>query len=301
MNFAARAVSAAASLLLLSSICHAQDKKTGPPAFKSAWKVDLPAGTRRIAVADVAGDKPRLLALGDGATLGIYVVKNDAATKEASIELGEKPEQFVVGRFAKNKPAVIAAPGLVYYRDGDKYTKKAAAEVKDITGVARFSDGEECFFFFDGNGAPQSWAIDTAAANPLVNGHDMPPPDQGAGIYRSVVAHLPGAVIAGLGFPEEAQKLGLVGLYDPREDGKLYAWLPMPTADNPALVLFEVSQLMPGGAPPKPVWKSSKLAGTPLDAVTGADPKGTKQVGIFVLVSTGTDGKGRAVEFFALD
>src|SRR5579871_5335857 len=41
-------------------------KRTGPPAFKAAWKLDAPAMTTRIAVADVTEDKvPRLLLLDD--------------------------------------------------------------------------------------------------------------------------------------------------------------------------------------------------------------------------------------------
>ena len=48
------------------------------------------------------------------------------------------------------------------------------------------------------------------------------------------------------------------------------------------------------------VWKSQKLSKI-LDVAVGADPKGTKKTGFFVLQATGADGKGRTVEFFALD
>src|SRR6266513_3163510 len=44
----------------------AAEKKAGPPSYKSAWTADAPAGTTRVAVADVTGDKtPRVLALGE--------------------------------------------------------------------------------------------------------------------------------------------------------------------------------------------------------------------------------------------
>src|ERR1051325_318626 len=46
-------------------------KKSGAPAFKAAWKLSVPAGARRIAVADTAGDKKtRLLVLDDPHKIG---------------------------------------------------------------------------------------------------------------------------------------------------------------------------------------------------------------------------------------
>src|SRR5437016_4115386 len=50
-----------ALLPALACQCLAQDKT---PSFKSTWKTELPAETRRIGVADISGDqKPRLLVL----------------------------------------------------------------------------------------------------------------------------------------------------------------------------------------------------------------------------------------------
>src|SRR5262245_58110815 len=66
----AAAVGAGAFLLAVSAVrparAAAEDTKSAPPTFKLSWQMDLPAGTQRVAVADVTEDKlPRLLVLSD--------------------------------------------------------------------------------------------------------------------------------------------------------------------------------------------------------------------------------------------
>ena len=51
----------------------------------------------------------------------------------------------------------------------------------------------------------------------------------------------------------------------------------------------------------KPIWKSPNLAGKVLDIALGPDPRGSSQTGVLVLQAAGDDGKGRVVEFFALE
>src|SRR3989442_802598 len=82
-------------------------KKTGPPAYKSVWKMALPAGTLRLAVADVTGDKkPRLLVLDDKGTLAIHKISEAKSEeikleKEGEIALGKDAAKFAIGHFAK--------------------------------------------------------------------------------------------------------------------------------------------------------------------------------------------------------
>src|SRR5690348_4648272 len=97
-------------------------KVMGAPHFTSAWKLTVPDGARRIAIADVAEDKqPRLLMLGEDNTLSINRVTKTGLEKEDSIDLGKDSAQFVAGHFAKDRPALIAVPGAVFFKDGDKY------------------------------------------------------------------------------------------------------------------------------------------------------------------------------------
>lgn len=157
--------------------------------LKSVWKADLPAGVRRIAVADMAGDgKPRLLALGAGSTLTVFGIGGDAPAQEATVDLGPSAEEFVAGRFAKDK-GIIAAPGVVVVREGDSYKPHKTSKVDHVTGVVRFADGTENAFRLPDNGPPESWAVDLAAKDPVVDGHEMPDPGQNPGAYSYALIH----------------------------------------------------------------------------------------------------------------
>jgi len=277
-------------------------KKTGPPAFKSTWKMNMPAAARRIAVGDVAGDKkPRLLMLGEGGALTIYRIKASALEKEEEVDLGKDAAQFVVGRFAKDKPALIVAPGVIFYRDGEKYARKEVADLSQITGSVKFTDGTENLFYFGGGGEPDVWAVDLAADKPLTPGRQMVEPTQGGGTYGEMIGRVPPDVLAQFGLPEEATKSGIFGLYDPRSDNNLYALLPWLGADGSYVVLVEVGQIGNNPGELKPTWKSPKLQGKVLDVVLSVDPLEGKQPGIYVLQSIGQEDRDRIVEFFALD
>ena len=279
-------------------------KKGGLPAFKQAWKAELPAGTTRIAVGDVAGDKAtRLLALGAGGKLTIYKVGANGVEQESTVDLGAKVTKFEVGNFAKGKPAVIVVPRAVYYKDGDKYIKKDAPDLDDITGRVRFVEGNaNNVFFFGGAAAPDTYFVDTTGAKVLVAGQEMtwPAPDK---YYSEIVIHAAPDMLGALGIPENGRQSGVLGMFDPRGDGKLYAAIPMVDADGKyKMVVADSSGFGPNGSgETKLLWSSPTLAGKVLDFALGADPKGSKATGILVLEATGEGGKGRTVEFFALD
>src|SRR5687768_13245366 len=87
-------------------------KKSGLPGFKKSWQIDLPKEARRISIAEVNADKkPRLLVLGKGGELTVYRTAAMGLTKEQTVDLGPSAGRFVAGKFAKDKPAVIAVPG----------------------------------------------------------------------------------------------------------------------------------------------------------------------------------------------
>lgn len=277
-------------------------KKTGPPAYVSAWKMEMPAGTVRAAVADLAGDgKGRIVTLGDGNIATVNTVSDAGPVKEASVDLGAGAKTFYVTRLTKGKPAQIISVGTVVYRDGAKYTKRNEAGLKEITGTVRFADGTENVFFFAG-GPPDTFCLNDGPEKPVTKGGQLGPPDQSAGVYYDLVARLPKDLMAALGAPEATQKIGVVGFIDPRESGTLYSWLPVKEGEDFYLVVANQDALSPTGqaAELKPVWKSPKLSPI-LDVAVGTDPKGSKKAGFFVLQATGADGKGRTLEFFALD
>src|SRR4051812_38758348 len=117
-----RVLALSALMALSGAIGRAQEaKKEAGPTFKSAWTVALPGDISRIAGADVTGDKKgRLLAL-EGNTLHIFNITGEKPIKEADVDLGKGASSFVAGQFAKGKPALIAVPGAIFYRDGEKY------------------------------------------------------------------------------------------------------------------------------------------------------------------------------------
>lgn len=277
-----------------------EQKKTGKPAFKATWKADVPDGTRRVALADVTGDKtPRLLLLAADARLQIANAATENLKVEETLQLGDAPEQFVAGHFAKGKPAVIAAPGMIYYRDGEKYTKKKA-DVSGITGAVRFRDGDEGFFFFDGGGPPTALTVDLAGANPLGPGRDMPQPSENPGDYMEIVAHLPRELLDNSPFPDEVKKSSAVGFFDPREDGNLYAWLIWHEGETASIGVVDGSTVF-GGVLGERIWKSDKLGTKIVDAAFGRNPRNPKEVGFAVLVAKGAEGRGREIHFLVLD
>ena len=277
-------------------------KKTGPPAYISAWKGEAPAGTVRIGVGSLTEDEsPRLITWGPTGPATIHTLGTGGLVKEATIDLGPGAKYFVVGRLAKGKPAVVVAPGLIWYRDGDKYTKKVVDYLKEVTGLARFADGLECVFSFSGTGQ-ESWTLDNGIGKPLTEGRQLVPPEQGKGVYSELTARLSAEILANLGVPEGTQKIGVVGEVDARGNGNLYYWMPTRVGDDYFLVLANNDAISIAGqaAELKPVWKSPRLNRI-LDVATGQDPKGSKRAGFFILQATGADGKGRMIEFMALN
>jgi hypothetical protein len=270
------------------------------PMYKSLWKMEIAQAATRLGLGDVTGDKTaRVVLVSADGKATVNKIGEEKITEEASLDLGKDGQKLVVGAYAKGKPAVLVVPGAVYFKDGDKYTKKAAADLADVTGHVRFTDATENIFFFAG-GQPDVWAIDLAADKPLTTGRDMVPPDQGGGVYSEITIHPPTELMGALGVPEEAQKVSVMGLFDPRNEGKLYSWVTWAAKEGGWFIhVADGSAIGPAGGEFKALWKSNKLAGKILDVAVGTDPKGSKNSGLLVL----TEGEGgkRSIEFLALD
>ena len=278
-----------------------EPKKSGPPAYVSLWKVtDLPAGIRRASIGYVVDEKlPRVITWGEGNKIEVHNLSGEKPVVEASAEVGPGGARMAVVRRPKSKMASIVVPGAVYVVEGGKLVKKAAPDIAGIHGVARFADGAENVFFFDG-AQVLTWAVDPSAEKMLSEGREMVTPDQASGVYADVWSRLPEELMGMLGWPEEVVKSGILGMIDVRGDSKVYAWAPLARADGNYLIFVDAMQVTLGEMP-KPTWQSPKLAGKVLDVASGVDPKGGKKRGLLLLLATGEDGKGRALEFMALD
>jgi hypothetical protein len=303
MSIQTRATLFGIGIALLASSAKIGLAQDSASTFKSAWKAEVSADARRFGVADVTGDqKPRLILLEKDNTVTINAFDGSSVKKEATVDLGKNADQFTVGTFAKGKPAMIAVPGSIFYKDGDKYSKKDSSEVSEITGFVRFVDGTENFFFFGGGGGnPPSYAVDLSGAKLIVPGKEMPDPMAGEGTYSAVVARLPAAVMDMFGAPDEVKKAGFIGFFAPKGNGPLCGLAAWNGKDSQHVGTFDLSVFGGGGGDFKFGWKSPKLDGAVLDFFIGPDPKTGKGVGIYILQKTGPEGKGRAVEYFAVD
>jgi len=278
-------------------------KRSGPPAYHSAWKVDAPVTTRRIVVADVMDDHtPRLLLLNDHNVVGVYKLNGTKLDKEDEVDMSDGAPKFVAGHFAKGKPAILAAPGMVAFRADGKFVRKPTPDVTELTGYVRYWDGTENYFIYQGGGVPQSYAVDTAAAKPVIDGKEMSDPSGSVQVYSEITIHPGPELLTGIGLPDAATKSGVAGIYAPRSDGKLYTWAPWLDADGSSSIhVSEFSGFGGQGGDQKAAWTSPKLAGKVLDISLGSDPKNPMQPGLYVLEATGDGGMARTVEFFALD
>lgn len=272
-----------------------------PVEFKRLWKLEAPAEARRVGLGDVLGTKtPQVLVLGPTDELSVYEVTESALNQVTTVKLGPRAKEFAVGVFQKNKPAMVAVPGAIFYRSGDAAAQVKAPALTAISGVVRFVDGEECVFHFDGMNEPSVFGVNLGATNPLTIGQSMVMPDQASGIYSWVVARFPADAIAALGWPPEVAKSPAIGMWDARNDGNLLAWAVWSDTKGSKLVLIDPGRIM-GGGEIKPVWSSEPLSGKVLDVTLGLDPKNGKVPGFLVLTAS-ADGKGgRTLEFLGLD
>jgi hypothetical protein len=272
--------------------------------------MDLPPDTTRAVVADITGDgKPRLLTLGADGTLSVHKIAAGAAEgkpeKEASVALGKDATKFLVGRFAKGKPALIVAPGGTFYWDNNKFAQKPALEQElgnGMTGSFRRKDGFEAFFVFSPGAPPSSYVVDLSAEKIYQPGPELPEPTAEGSPLREMVVNFPRAFFEQMSFPDEVKAGSLARLFDPRGQDKLFGLFAWQAADGSYVAVVEGSSLFPRPrADAKPSWKSAKLAGKVLDIALGADVKGTEQTGFYVLQEAGAEQKERVLEFFALD
>lgn len=272
-----------------------------PASFKLLWKLAAPAEARRVGLGNVLDTKkPHVLLLGAGDELTVYELADEQLTKKAALKLGPRSGDFVVGRFQKDKPAIVAVPGALYHWNGSDFQQTKASGLAAISGAVRFVEGDECVFHFDGMNDPTVFGVQLGATNPLVVGPSMVLPDQGAGVYAWIVARLAPDVVSALGWPAQIAKSPVLGVWDPRQDNTLRAWAIWSEGNSSKLVLADPASLMYGGSV-KPTWSSEPIEGKVLDVTIGLDPKDGKVPGFLVLAATGAEGKERTLLFFGLD
>ncbi|MCL5283136.1 MAG: hypothetical protein M1330_00250 [Armatimonadetes bacterium] len=286
-----------------------QTSENAKPSWSLSWTEPISAAISRIAVGNTVADGlPRIVALGaDKTTLSIWKWDGSAFTQEATVNGGSHADQYVVGNFTPNKPAEIVVPGRYFYWNGKKYTGFTDNDLTSITGLARFSDGTENFFYFDGSSTPATFSIDLKSGkNWLTYGRMMSQPLPTGSDYRLLITHGSPEMLQNFA-PVQMAQAGVLGYIDPKNDGNLYGfggWMSTegPNAGN-FLVVTDASMFGPMGMNPSaPIyWRSPKLDGKLLDIAPCLDPKDGKTKGFLVLLATGANGDSRTVQFYKLD
>lgn len=265
------------------------------PFFKEAWKLAIPEGVKRIGIGDVMGDKKQRLILAETEKrLVIYQVTDTALQKEKTLESVMGAYSFEVGRFVQGMLDAIAVPGTFYYRENSQFVRAEAKDLKAVTGLIRYANGQEGVLQWETvTSEPRTFRFDPAMPNTLKPGPALLPPPQLAGIAHLVVLRGSAEFMEQIDAGGDFGKAGVVGSFDPYEDGRYYLWATKVTEGGSSFVISSLEG--------KPIWESPKLAGRVLDLAFGTDPKGNKQKGILFLLATGTEGKARLVQFFSLE
>ncbi len=292
-----------------TSSSSSQSSQNAKPSWSLSWTEPIASTASRIAVGNTVADGlPRIIALdADKTTLSIWKWDGSAFTQEATINGGSHADQYVVGNFTPSKPAEIVMPGRYFYWNGKKYTGFTDNDLTAITGFARFSDGTENFFYFDGSSTPATFTIDLKSSkNWLTYGRMMSQPLPTGSDYRLLITHGSPEMLQNFA-PAQMAQAGVLGYIDPKNDGNLYGfggWMSTkgPNAGN-FLVVTDASMFGPMGMNPSaPIyWRSPKLDGKLLDIAPCLDPKDGKTKGFLVLLATGANGDSRTLQFYKLN
>ena len=277
-----------------------EPKKTGSPTFISVWKIPLPADTQRAAVADLTGaGKPQLLTLSPDGTLTVHHMVDGKPVKETSVALGKDAARFVVGRFAKDRPALIVAPGATCYWDKTAFVQKPGPQMKGVFASLRLKNGAESFFVFEQGTPPTSYVVDPSGQSFYKSGPEVPQPTPRGSSIRELVLEFARELFDNGPFPEAIKQGGVARLFTPQDDDKLYGLFAWQTAEGPYVAVLDGGSLFPEPkADATPLWKSAKLAGKVRDIAMGPDIQGTKATGFYVLHEAGADSKECVLEFF---
>ena len=294
--------------------------KPTPALFHFMWGEVFPDAVRRLAVADVTGDKtPRLVMLSEvpgnkeAGTLTVRKWDGKTFVTEFTADVKAPADKLEVGRFAgANRPAVIVTGDALFVWNGTTFARKPAAHSLPLFGSTRLKSGEERLLL-----AP-SPTEDVIAyrVNPDANGTDWLVDGIAAPHSTEVrwgTMNAPPDFFEKMGLQPPLSAGGLIGLWDARQNGSLLLYYPKVDADfdvqpdpknpNKPKVQYKgraASYLIfrdPNTAAGPEVWSTPRLNGFVYD-VAREDPKDGKP-GLLILGSEAPDGKSRVIYFFA--
>lgn len=281
----------------------------------------LPDSARRMAVADVTGDRtPRLITLNakpdttDSSVLTVKKWDGKAFVTEFRADALGAPDKLAVGRFTPDGKTVIVTARAVWFWNGKTYANKASTQTMNLIGMLRLpTDSTDNVLAMDAGGEVSAYSVDVGpGSDVLTNGRrlsqltggditrfemrgtpeffsklQMPPAQTQGGIF--------GLVAGGKGFPpvlyhvdpdQVADATNVTGSARAQAAPKILGWKV--SVDNLRRPSLSNSSYTP------------RLAGEIYDVAT-ENPRGSGIPGLLVLTSGTPDGKGRSLYFFALD
>ncbi|HZT41434.1 MAG TPA: hypothetical protein VFA07_04565 [Chthonomonadaceae bacterium] len=294
--------------------------KPSPALFHFVWGEVFSDPVRRIAVADVTGDKtPRLVMLSEVAgnkeasTLTVRKWDGKTFATEFTADVKAPADKLEVGRFAgENKPAVIVTGDALFVWNGTTFARKPSARPLPLFGSTRLKNGEERLLL----AASPTEDVMAYRVNPDAGGTDwlvdgMTAPNSSEVRWGTMNATPDFFEKMGLQPPLSAG--GLIGLWDARQNGTQLLYYPKVDADfdiqpdpkDPSKPKIQykghaASYLIfrdPTTSSGPEVWSTPRLNGFVYD-VARQDPKDGKP-GLLILGSEAPDGKSRVLYFFA--
>ena len=251
--------------------------------FVSVWRMEVPAATTHIAVADVNPDKkPRLITLSKDNKIVVHDLTGEKPKEEATLDAIINPRFLFAGHFSKNKEAVITTAKEVFYYEGGKFLSKKIMDLDNVYGKVHFSDGTESLCDLPEVGAPHRYTLEITAKEPLLTGDELPDPDRGTESYRSIVIYMKDALTEQLKLPKEALALPMLGFWYSKIESSLFTFLPYKDKEGAHLGFIDFQSLR--SDPTNFRWMSPKFNGKLLHFTVGTDPKEGKKTGIFVLL-----------------
>ncbi len=281
----------------------------------------LPDSARRMAVADVTGDRtPRLITLNakpDTTESSVLTVKKwdgKAFVTEFHADTQGAPDKLAVGRFTQNGKMVIVTARAVWFWNGKTYASKASAQMMNLVGTLRLpTDSTDNVLATDAGGELWEYSVDVGPGGEVLTNGRRLSQLSGGGISRLEMRASP-EFFSKMQMPPAQTQGGIVGLV---AGGKGFPPVLYHADPDQATEAINVAGSSRAQAAPKILgWRVSvdslrqpslsnslstpRLAGEIYDVAT-ENPRGNGTPGLLILTSGTPDGKGRSLYFFALD
>ena len=289
--------------------------------FRSITRDTLPGNTRRVAVADVKGDRtPRLITLDekpdtrDSSVLTIKRWDGKAFVTEFSADTPGTPDQLAVGRFTLDSKTVILTSRAAWYWNGKTYTSKPSPQPINLIGTLRSRIGSgDSVLATDAGGDLWEYRVSIGAGGDVLTGGHPLKQLTGGDVSRMDM-HGSQEFFAKIQLQSAFTQGGILGLMTGGKSGRQLLYhaeldqdidIKNPVGNGKAQFVLKSQGWKVGVDDPRQPtlanhFYTPRLAGDIYDVATES-AHGDGATGLLILTSATPDGKGRSLYFFALN